>query len=436
MSRKNGKTALVSIVLLYCLIADNEPNAQVICSAPTMKQADIVFKMSNTYLRQITKKGKTYRTSQIKLDDNELFIISGDATTNDGWNCSAFVCDESAAFNNDVWGVLRSSQGSRLQPIAISISTASGDKKSLAYQQREYGIKILQNEIINDIYCPLIWELDQGDDPYDENNWIKSNPSLNVTVSSVYIENQLITAKQDVTQTAAILTKTLNIWQNSKFQWIHDQIIKDCLISENEWFDKLKSKLNQLYLGVDLSSVSDLSALAMMYYLDKQYYFNVKYYLPENFTNYQQNMMYYRSLAANNHISLTIGNVVDYNYIINDILSMRDNARIINLFYDSYNSPMFIQLCKAAKIPTEPFSQTIGSYNRPTKHLQREILSGNVKFVDNPLIINNFNDVIIKKDLNSNEKPFKEDHLNHHIDGVIASIIALAAWMLDDKKRL
>jgi len=97
---------------------------------------------------------------------------------------------------------------------------------------------------------------------------------------------------------------------------------------------------------------------------------------------------------------------------------------------------MFVQLCKAAKINTEPFSQTIGSYNRPTKHLQREILGGNVRFVQNDLIVSNFNDVIIKKDLNNNEKPFKQSDLSNKIDGVIASIMALACWMLNPMKRI
>jgi phage terminase large subunit-like protein len=147
-------------------------------------------------------------------------------------------------------------------------------------------------------------------------------------------------------------------------------------------------------------------------------------------------MNLYRNLAANNMVKFTNGNVVDYNYIINDMLDMYRIARIVNVFYDPYNAPMFVQLLKSARIPTEPFSQTIGSFNRPTKHLQREILSNNVRFVKNDLIVSNFNDVIIKKDLNENEKPFKSDEYNTKIDGVIASIEALAAWMLDDKKKL
>jgi len=431
-------SSLVAVMALWGLLADNEPNSQIVVAANTMTQADIVFKMANTYLRQRTKKGKTYRTSQIMLDNNELFIVSSDASKQDGLNPSIFILDEyHEAKNNDMFQVLRSGQGARSQPLGIIITTAGFNKASACYSMRNYSIEVLNGEKQDDILFPLIFELDKGDDPYNEKTkWIKSNPNLNITVSSEYIENQLIQAKQDVNSTAAILTKTLNIWQDSKYTWIPESYIKDTIITESEWFEKLQSKKNYLYCGCDLSDVSDLSAVSYMFYLDKKYYFNIKYYLPENFTNYQQNMMYYRSLAVNGQLTLTPGNTLNENQIISEILEMNKLGRIVNFLYDPYNAKFFIEKLKSARIPNEPFSQTVASFNSPTKHFQKEILSGNVHFVENELTFKGFNDVVIRKDYNSNEKPEKQDDYNSKIDGIIASIQAIGAWILDDKKRL
>jgi phage terminase large subunit-like protein len=197
----------------------------------------------------------------------------------------------------------------------------------------------------------------------------------------------------------------------------------------------LKEKPNQLYVGVDLAQVSDINSISYMFYLDGIFYFNVKYYLPQNFNNYQQNISLYSNLVANNMLTFTPGNVIDFNTIVNDIIEMRKYGRIVYLFYDPWNARTFIDLCKTLKINTEPFSQTIGSFNVPTKELQRQLLSGNVKFVNNELLLRNFRDVTIMQDHNGNEKPGKRDYLNQKIDGIIASIEAIAAWILDPKRK-
>jgi phage terminase large subunit-like protein len=435
IARKNGKSSFISILALWSLLADGEANAQVVVSANTCPQADIVFKMANTYLRQITKKGKTYRTSKIQIEDNELFIVSSDASVQDGLNPSTFIIDEyHAAKNNDMVNVLKTGQGGRAQPLMIILTTA-GLFKGICYSFRNYCIEVLTDQKNDEILFPLIFELNPDDDPYEEKNWIKANPNLNITVSSSFIENQLIQAKQDITQTSNILTKVLNIWQDNVTTWIPEEFIKNSFITESQWMEKLKEKPNQLYLGCDLAAVSDLNAISYMFYLNGIFYFNIKYYLPQNFNNYQQNISLYSNLAANNMLTFTSGNVIDFNVIVNDIIKMCEYGRIVYLFYDPYNARTFIDLCKAVKIHCEPFSQTIGSFNVPTKELQRQLLSGNIRFVENELIIRNFRDVTIMQDHNQNEKPSKKDYLNQKIDGVIASIEAMAAWILDPKRK-
>jgi phage terminase large subunit-like protein len=437
ISRKNGKSSFLSVLALWSLLADGEPNSQVIIAANSTEQANILFGMANTYLRQITKKGKTYRTSKITIEDNELFVVSSDATLQDGRNASAFFIDEfHESPNNEMFNVLKTGQGSRLQPLSFIITTAGLRKNSACYNFRNYCIEVLTGKKNDDILFPMIFELNPNDDPYDERNWIKSNPNINLTVSSEFIESQLLQAKQDITQTANILTKVLNIWQDANVTWIPDEFIQNSLITEQEWFEKLEEKKdNQLYLGCDLALISDENTISYLFYLDGIFYFNVKYYLPQNFTNYHQNISLYNNLAANGMIKFCPGAVIDYGMIANDIVEMRKFGRIVVMFYDPYNARTFIDTCKILKINTEPFSQTIGSFSIPCKEFQRQILQGNVRLVNNELLIRNFRDVTIMRDHNGNEKPSKTDYYNQKIDGVISSIEALGAWILDPKRK-
>lgn len=436
IARKNGKSALISIIALWGLLMDGEANSQVVIAANTKSQADIVFKMANTYLRQVTKKGKTYRTSKIQVENNELFIVSSDASRQDGLNPSIGIIDEyHEAKNNDMHQVLKSGQGTRKQPLLIVITTAGFNKNSACYAMRNYSIEVLNNDKKDDIFFPLIFELNDGDSPYYEGNWIKSNPNLDITVNRDFLTDQLLQAKQDLSQTSSILTKNLNLWQDKKNIWIPGEYITGSFITESDWFDKLSERPNIVYIGTDLADVSDLNANALMFCADETFYFNIKYYLPEQFANYQQNMSLYKGLAENGMLTFTGGSVVDFNVMLNDIINVRRLGRIGYLFYDPYNAKTFIDKCKSQKINCEPFSQSIASFNTPTKELQMSILSGKVRFVENDLTLKCFNDVTILSDHNSNEKPGKEDHHNQKIDGVIASVQSLAAWLLDPKRR-
>lgn len=56
VGRKNGKTALVSALCLYHLIADKENNASVILAANSAKQAGLCFDMATKFLSGVDRK--------------------------------------------------------------------------------------------------------------------------------------------------------------------------------------------------------------------------------------------------------------------------------------------------------------------------------------------------------------------------------------------
>ena len=79
-------------------------------------------------------------------------------------------------------------------------------------------------------------------------------------------------------------------------------------------------------------------------------------------------------------------------------------------------------------MPMCPYSQSIGSMNRPTKELQRLILSGKVIIDKNPITLFCFENSVPKMDWNDNVKIVKNTPMQK-IDGVIAMIMALGGYL-------
>lgn len=160
----------------------------------------------------------------------------------------------------------------------------------------------------------------------------------------------------------------------------------------------------------------------------KVYLFN-KYYLPEDALNTKENKQLYSQWVKEGYLTLTQGNVVDYDYILSDLLSLDKRLFIVKIGYDSWNSTQFVINATDKGLPMEPVSQSIGNFNRPTKEIERAILSGNVIIENNPITRFCFANVIIKMDHNGNAKPSKESGKNK-IDGVIAMIEAMGVYLM------
>jgi phage terminase large subunit-like protein len=80
-------------------------------------------------------------------------------------------------------------------------------------------------------------------------------------------------------------------------------------------------------------------------------------------------------------------------------------------------------------LPLQAYSQTQGNFNKPTRELERLILSGKVIFDNNDITRYCFRNVVLKEDGNGNVKPKKQLDKNK-IDGVIAIIQSLGIYLL------
>lgn len=429
VSRKNGKTALAAALCLYYLIADGEDGAEVDLAANSKEQAKIAFEFCSSFSKQLDPKGKylkPYRDNvQFALNNSKLKVFAADDSKLDGFNASFGLIDEyHAAKNSKVRDVIKSSMGMRNNPHLCTITTAGYDKTLPCYKLRSTSIEILNKLKTDDSMFIAIYSLDDKDDWTDKDNWVKCTPNLNVTVTSKYIKEQIQSAINNPSEEVGVKTKTLNLWCDVADVWLPESYIVKA--SKDIHLEDFRDC--ECYIGVDLSATSDLTAVSYLIEKDNIYYFKTDYYLPESALVDKPDRETYKLWKQQGLITITAGNVTDYDYITNDIVAASNILNIQKIGYDKWNATQWAIHATEIGLPLEEYPQTMGNFNRPTKELERLILSGNTVIDNNEITRWCFRNVELKSDYNGNVKPNKGIK-SKKIDGVIAIIQALGMYL-------
>lgn len=431
ISRKNGKTAFGAGMALYNLIADGESEAEVDFAANSKDQSAIAYKITKTFIKSLkTDRIKLYSDYAIYSSgntDSQINVFASDDSKLDGYNPSMYLLDEfHAAKNTKMRDVLESGMGMRDNPLSLIITTAGFDKTGPCYQHRSVCVEILRGIKEDWTQFSAIYTLDDGDDWRNPDVWPKASPNMGVTVRREYMDSQCQKARNNPSLEVGFRTKNLNEWMDNETTWInYDYILRATKKVEIDEFRGL-----QVYAGVDLAAVSDLTAVALLAHNEEtnRYKIKVKYYIPSEALCDKYLKDKYREWAQKGLLTVTPGNVTDYDYITNDLMSTYEDVGLQNIGYDAWNSTQWAINATSLGLPLTEYSQSIGNFNRPTRELERLFLAGLVDLDDNEITRFCFQSVVMKTDHNGNCKPNKALAKNK-IDGCIAAIQALGIYL-------
>lgn len=427
VGRKNGKSSLLSAMALYALL--EESGASVVSAANSANQAKILFQMCSQYLKSIDPKSKFFARYRDRIifdkTNSEIKVVSADASRLDGLNLNFFVEDETAsAVDSSVWDVLESSQGSRAQPLACSCSTRGFQLSGFYKSLEDSAIEVLQGTKQDDSLFPLIYTLDNEDDWKDESVWCKANPNLGVSISTEYLRQQITKAVNNPTQELSIKTKLLNMWVSSAENWIPLDYIYNASNHIN-----LEDFRNQYcYLSFDLASTTDLTCVSVMIEKDAKYYMKNWYFFPADQLENNINAEKYKRWAAQGYLTLTNGNVTDYDLVMNKIMEIQNICPILQISYDQWNATDLAIRLTEQNLPLQPYSQSMQSMNLPTKTLERWILQGVVIIDKNPITLWCYENARVKSDWNENIRIVKNSQAQK-IDGVIAMVMNVGGYL-------
>lgn len=430
IARKNGKTALSAGIGLYMLFADGESRPEVYSAATVKDQAKICFSDAVEIVKATDLKNylTPYRNSIVyELKGGTMKPLSSDYGTHDGLNPSCGIIDEFHAHKDSgMFDVIKSAFGARRQPLMFIITTAGFDKSGVCYAYRENVIKVLRGVNEDDSLFGIIYTLDDKSEWDDPKMWIKANPNLGVSLSADYLADQVKDAKNRPEAVRNVMTKNVDLWVDAERTWILDDAWQKCIGTT----DPADLKGCACWGGLDLSNVSDITAYVLLFHENDRFQLLPHFWIPEEkmLEKIRKENINYDKWAAEGYVTVTPGNVIDYDFVKADILRIVADYDLRTSAYDRWNSSQTIIDLQNEGMECNPFGQGYGSMSAPTKEFEKLVLTGKIEHFGNPVLRWMLASTLVKTDPAGNIKPDKEKS-TQKIDGIVASIMALGEWM-------
>lgn len=430
VARKNGKSTFLAGIALYLLAYDDEPGAEVYSAATKKDQARIVFEEAGRMVQQSSRLRDVVKKFRGSLTIESQFAtfqpLGADADTLDGLNPSGAVVDELHAHKTgDVWNVLDTGTGARRQSLLVAITTAGSDVESICYEQRDYGIKVLEGSLDDDEFFVYVAELDEDDEWTDPNAWAKGNPNLGISVRLDDLQRRCARAQASPRLQNDFRRKRLNQWTQQAERWIDVADWRACeqqlpaLIGKKAW------------AGLDLSSKLDLTAFVLCIPLEagavEPFALVPYFWLPEDRIeeHSKHHRVPYQAWIDMGLVRPTPGNVVDYGVIYDDIVELMGIYQIQECGFDPWAATeITLRLDQTAGLPMVEMRQGYATLSAPAKEFERAIIARTLQHDGNPVMNWMISNVAAAEDPAGNVKPDRAKS-RHKIDGVVAAVMAL-----------
>ena len=430
IARKNGKTALSAGIGLYMLFADGESRPEVYSAATVKDQAKICFSDAVEIVKATDLKNylTPYRNSIVyELKGGTMKPLSSDYGTHAGLNPSCGIIDEFHAHKDSgMFDVIKSAFGARRQPLMFVITTAGFNKSGACYAYRENVIKVLRGVNEDDSLFGIIYTLDDKSEWDDPKMWIKANPNLGVSLSADYLADQVKEAKNRPEAGRNVMTKNVDLWVDAERTWILDDAWQKCIGTTAP----ADLKGCACWGGLDLSNVSDITAYVLLFHENDRFQLLPHFWIPEEKMRekIRKENINYDKWVAEGYVTVTPGNVIDYDFVKADILRIVADYDLRTSAYDRWNSSQTIIDLQNEGMECNPFGQGYGSMSAPTKEFEKLVLTGKIEHFGNPVLRWMLASTLVKTDPAGNIKPDKEKS-TQKIDGIVAAIMALGEWM-------
>ncbi len=431
--KKNGKSELAAAVALLLTCGDGEERAEVYGCAADRQQASIVFDVAADMVRMcpaLSKRVKIMASTKrlVYVPTNSFYqVLSAEAYSKHGFNIHGVVMDElHVQPDRRLFDVMTKGSGdARMQPLYFLITTAGTDTHSICYEVHQKAKDILEGRKQDSTFYPVIYGADENDDWTDPNVWMKSNPSLGITIGIDKVETACASAKQNPSEENSFRQLRLNQWVKQSVRWMPMDKWDECGGAVNEF--ELEGRA--CYAGLDLSSTSDLTAMVLVFppVDDNDKYIVVPYFwLPADTMKLRvrRDHVMYDNWEKQGFLHTTEGNVVHYGFIEQYILRLGERYNIREIAYDRWNATMMVQALEDDGFTMVPFGQGFRDMSPPTKELMRLVLERKINHGGHPVLRWNMDNAFVRTDPAGNLKIDKEKS-TEKVDGAVALVMGL-----------
>jgi phage terminase large subunit-like protein len=440
IGRKNGKSQIAAALGLYLVIADGEEGAEVYSSATKKDQAKIVWNTACAMVKKspdLKRFARVFQASIAVERTGSMFApLGADSQTLDGLNPHGNIIDELHAHRDrGVWDVLDSAMGARRQPMTIAITTAGVyDKESIGWEMHDYATKVLDGTFEDDAFFAFIATPDEGDDHFSPVAQQKANPNYGVSTSAEYLEKQAEKAQRQPGFLNEYLTKHLNVWSQQSKRWLMMDKWAACEPQPRVGVDlRTLDVAREVELdgqvcrgGLDLSSKLDLTALVLEFAGEgDELTLLCRFWLPEERVKEtaKKGLRYYETWQREGWLRTTPGDVVDYEFIREEIKALSKRFVLKELAFDPWGAMDLATRLTGDGLTMVECRQGYKTLSEPCKDLEARIVSGKVRHGNNPVLRWNAANAIVTTDAAGNIKPDKAK-ASERIDGIVAWAMA------------
>lgn len=430
VARKNGKSFFLAVIALLHALSDKEEGFEIYTSATTERQASLlwkdIFKVigKETELKKLFK--RLHNTIEMPLLNGQIRPLGGDSKSLDGLNASLAIVDEYHAHSsNEILSVLQSSQGTRKQPLTVIITTAGDNNYSPCKIYEDYCKQVLDGIFENDTIFPLIFQLDDCDDIFDETKWYKSNPGLTIFKSIDQFKKEATQAKQLKSKLADFTIKSCNRWFIDSTEWI--SVREFSQLAKVYSPEELKGK--DCYIGVDLSKSSDLTVLSLIFPVQSgidKVHIQPIFYIPNKTAQIKEleDRVPYSEWEEEGYVNLTEEPIISQKQILDTILEIASSYRVLKVYYDAYQFSILKEVLEENNIHCESVPQNAIHLTPLIRIFEDMIKLNNITHSGNPCLIWNLSNCRLKES-DSRLLKIVKDKPNQKIDGIIASLVGM-----------
>lgn len=432
-AKKSGKSTLLAGIGLYLLIADGENGSEIYGAGADREQASVIYRemasmvRASPLLSQKLEVIDSRRTIAFRKEASFYRVLSADAFRAEGLNIHGLLFDElHAQRDRRLWDALRYGGAARAQPLLCSITTAGYDRNSICYEQYSYAKRVLADWTFDPSFFPLIYEVENQDEWKVPDNWPDANPSWGVTIQPADFAQEAKEAENSTSKLNGFLRYRLNCWTQQDTRFIKPEAWSAC---HSEPQTPLAGR--DCWVGVDLAWSQDTTAVVAIFPdADGSLDVLAKVYLPEDLVDEHErrDRVQYRRWAQEGHVTLTPGDVTDYEFIRRDIEEFTKQYAVRMVAVDPFNATHLTNQLDHSGIPVNRYRQGFAGMNAPCRLLETLLANQTIRH-NSPVLDWQAGNVAIRTNAEGLIRPLKpKPNSPQRVDGILALCMALGAW--------
>jgi phage terminase large subunit-like protein len=423
VARQQGKSFENGILGTYIAGFSGYNYGQLYTAATKKRQAKIAWSEMQKFIEadadlQQWFEVKEYKNTITALNTHCVIeCLSKESGLDDGFRPLMASIDELHQMkDNSVFKALYNGTRDLDETLISMITTRGFNVDSFAYEMDSYAINVLRGVVTAEDFFADIYALDEGDDIWDERNWIKSNPRLASTEHGMErLRTDAATAKaMGGAELRDFITKSLNMWVTKT---------DDTFVAPEDW-KKAKTTLalddfrgERCWVGVDLSSGGDLTSIAIEFEhgsKDGAYIYSHSFMPRGRMSEHCQTDVAPYDLWHEQGLITTMGGETDfrtdYKFVVKHLRELVEeyDLDIQAIGYDPHNADAFTADLEEFGAPLIKVVQSAKSLNDATVDIQLLVKSGDFaydkrnelmawSFINAQLVRNSFDEVKIDK---------------------------------------